>query len=198
MFVLITKFINFSSQICAWICSHTFIDPSRDLFNKNGRVQKYATNNKSTIQIKLKVKQNYYLNHELFNLTKFHKDWIRNVVVFVGMKRFHHIHCAHNRKEKQWKSVIKWLVKATKSQNFCQKMPFFCHRLLHKLTKCHFSQNLSVRLFFSYLHPFLNISNECFMQKTQGWYFSSLFSLPKRTVFTNEFFKSWKQGKNHV
>ena len=78
------------------------------------------------------------------------------------------VHCAHNRKEKQRKSVIKWLLKATKSQKFCQKMPFFRHGLLHKLTKCHFSQNLSVRLFFSYLHPVLNVINECFMQKTRG------------------------------
>ena len=77
-------------------------------------------------------------------------------------------HCAHNRKEKQRKSVIKWLLKATKSQKFCQKMPFFRHWLLHKLSKCHFSQNLSVRLFFSYLHPVLNVINECFMQKTRG------------------------------
>ena len=77
-------------------------------------------------------------------------------------------HCAHNCKEKQRKSVVKWLLEATKSQKFCQKMPFFCHEPLHKLTKCHFSQNLSVRLFFSYLHTFLNIISECFTQKTQG------------------------------
>ena len=76
-------------------------------------------------------------------------------------------HCAHNLKEKQRKSVIKWLLKATKSQKFCQKMPFFRHWLLHKLSKCNFSQNLSVRLFFSYLHPVLNVINKCFMQKTR-------------------------------
>ena len=40
-------------------------------------------------------------------------------------------YCAHNRKEKQRKSVIKWLLKATKSQ----KMPFLCQWLLHKLSK---------------------------------------------------------------
>lgn len=77
-----------------------------------------------------------------------------------------------------------------KVTNFCQKMPFFRHGLLHKLTKCHFSQNLSARLFFSYLHLFLIIINECFMQKTQGQYFSSLFSSPICNVNQLQSFKA--------
>ena len=45
------------------------------------------------------------------------------------------------------------------------KMPYSCHRPLYRLTRYYFSQNLTVRSFFSYLHIFLKIINYYFKQK---------------------------------
>ena len=62
------------------------------------------------------------------------------------------------------------------------------HWLLHELSKCHFSQNLSVRPFLSCLDLVLNVVDECFMQKTQGKYFSSLFFNKLQCVVEYEIF----------
>jgi len=66
-----------------------------------------------------------------------------------------------------------------KSPNFCPKMPYSCHRLLHGFIKCYFSQNLTLKLSFSYLHLFLNI---VLCKKLEGSIFLAFFPFPKRNV----------------
>ena len=87
-------------------------------------------------------------------------------------------HSVNNRKEIQGKSLSKWHLEAKNHQNFSIKMPYSSHRPLHRLTKSYFSQNLSVRSFFSYLHLLLNIINYYFKQKITGNIFLA-FSLWK-------------------
>ena len=73
-----------------------------------------------------------------------------------------------------------------KSPKSYKKMPYSCHGLLHKSKKCYFSQNFTIRLFFSYLHPFLNIIIHVLCKTLKGNIFLAFFFAKTQSELGNK------------